>query len=158
MRFQVILATSGKIEFRPKFRPQVTTGFPHVSPLDLHFRTSNPLHGPQKCSHAEKNIQTHPLSTLPDLLVRFQAILGTSGKIDFRPKFHFFFELDFSPRPGRLFARNWTFFNLARAQIFDTDFFSTSRLRRSTQNSVGFHLRPFSGRVVVLNPYTGKVL
>ena len=157
MRFQLILATSRKFEFRPKFRPQVTMGFPYFSPLDLHFRFSKRRQHLAKCSHDRKNIQTHPLSTLPDLLVRFQAILGTSGKIDFRPKFHFFFELDFSPRPGRLFARNWTFFNLARAQIFDTDFFSTSRLRRSTQNSVGFHLRPFSGRVVVLNPYTAKV-
>ena len=86
--------------------------------------------------------------------MRFQAILGTSGNIDFWRKFHFFFSSNcFSGAGGKKHGFSG-FFNLARAQIFDTDFSGTSRLRGSTRNSVGFLLRPFSGRVVGLNPYS----
>ena len=121
------------------------------------FRTPDPLQDHAKCSSCTKSTQTHPLSTLPDLLVRFQDILGTSGEIEFWRKFQFFFGSNFFFGAGGKKHGFSGFFNLATAQIFDTKFSGTSRLRRSTQNFVGFLLRPFSGRVVGLNPYSLKV-
>jgi len=59
VRFQLILATSGQNKFRPKFRPQVTMGFPYVPPLDPPFQVLEAPPAPRKVlARRKKHVNT----------------------------------------------------------------------------------------------------